>query len=108
MPLRDKRYDNLHCMWIFEDNFNAIKGSLSHGSWICNYLCNQCLSSLTLSVPIPLMERCTRCDNACQLLTVGRWFTPVHSTNKADRHDISELLLKVALDTIPPTLTLMT
>ena len=27
--------------------------------------------------------------------------TPVSSTNKADRHDITEILLKVALNTIP-------
>ena len=29
--------------------------------------------------------------------------TPVSSTNKTDRHDITELLLKVALNTLPPT-----
>ena len=28
--------------------------------------------------------------------------TPVSSTNKTDRHDIAELLLKVALNTITP------
>jgi hypothetical protein len=31
--------------------------SWSYGSWICNYLCNQCLS---LWVRIPIMARCTR------------------------------------------------
>ena len=39
----------------------------------------------------------------CYLLVTGRWFsqdTPVSSTNKTDRHDITELLLKVALNTI--------
>jgi hypothetical protein len=33
----------------------------------------------------------------------GRWFspsTPVSSTNKTDRHDITEILLEVALNTI--------
>jgi len=33
----------------------------------------------------------------------GWWFssdTPVSSTNKTDRHDIAEILLKVALNTI--------
>ena len=33
----------------------------------------------------------------------GRWFslgTPVSSTNKTDRHGITEILLKVALNTI--------
>jgi hypothetical protein len=35
----------------------------------------------------------------------GQWFslgTPVSSTNKTDRHDITEILLKVALNTIKP------
>ena len=38
----------------------------------------------------------------------GRWFslgTPVSSTNKTDRHDITEILLKMALHTITLTLT---
>ena len=42
----------------------------------------------------------TLCDKACQWLTAGLWFspgTPVSSTNKTDRHDITEILLKVAL-----------
>ena len=45
----------------------------------------------------------TLCDKVRQLLATGRWFspgTPVSSTNKIDRHDISEILLKVALNTI--------
>jgi hypothetical protein len=36
----------------------------------------------------------------------GRWFslgTPVSSTNKTDRHDITEISLKVALSTIKQT-----
>ena len=38
----------------------------------------------------------------------GRWFspgTPVFSTNKTDRHDITAILLKVALNTINQTIT---
>jgi hypothetical protein len=35
----------------------------------------------------------------CQLLATGPWFSPVASTNKTDRHDITEILLKVALNT---------
>jgi hypothetical protein len=37
---------------------------------------------------------------------MGRWFSlgpPVSSTNKTERHDITEILLKVALNTIKPT-----
>ena len=31
---------------------------------------------------------------------VGRWFSPLFVTNKTDRHDITEIVLKVALNTI--------
>ena len=45
----------------------------------------------------------TLCDKVCQWLTTCRGFspgTPVSSTNKTDCHDIAEILLKVALNTI--------
>ena len=38
-------------------------------------------------------------DKAYQLLAHGRWFSPASSTTKTDRHDIAEILLKVALST---------
>ena len=43
----------------------------------------------------------TLCEKVCQ--TTGQWFspdTPVSFTNKTDRHDIAEILLKVTLNTI--------
>jgi hypothetical protein len=52
----------------------------------------------------------TLCDKVCQWFVTGQWFsvgTPVSSTNKTDRHDIAEILWKVALNTITLTLTLM-
>ena len=45
----------------------------------------------------------TLCDTICERLSAGRWFspaTPVSFTNKTDRHDITEILLKVVLNTI--------
>jgi len=49
---------------------------------------------------------CTRLavasDKVYQLLAHGRWFslgTPASSTTKTSRHDIAEILLKVALNT---------
>jgi len=39
----------------------------------------------------------------CDKVGTGKWFslgTPVSSTNNIDRHDITEILLKVALNTI--------
>ena len=83
--------------------------SWSYGSWIYNYLCNQCLSPLTLWVWIPLMVSVldtTLCDKVCQWLAAGRGFSPgnpVSSINKTDRHDITEILLKVVLNTITLT-----
>ena len=52
----------------------------------------------------PTQARCTRynSDKVCQWLVAGQWFssvTPVYSTNKADRHDKAEIVLKVALNT---------
>jgi hypothetical protein len=49
----------------------------------------------------------TVCDKVCQWLTASRWLssgTPVSSTNKSDRYDIAEILLKVALNTTTITL----
>ena len=43
----------------------------------------------------------TLCDKACQWVVEGRWFSPgspVSSNNKIGRHDIAEILLKVALN----------
>jgi hypothetical protein len=77
-----------------------------YGSWIYNYLCNQCLSSLMLWVRISIEARCTTlCDKVCQWLAMCRWYSPISSTNKTDRHDIAEILLKVALKTIKQTIS---
>jgi hypothetical protein len=40
------------------------------------------------------------CNKVCQWLATGRWFSPASSTNKTDCHDITEILLKVALNII--------
>jgi hypothetical protein len=47
----------------------------------------------------------------CQWLAAGQWFspgTPDSSTNKTDRHDITEILLKLALNPIPLPTTQIT
>ena len=49
----------------------------SYRSWIYNYLCNQCLSPLMLSVQISIRARCTTLyDKICQWLATSRWFSP--------------------------------
>jgi hypothetical protein len=63
----------------------------------CKYICRLC----------KLRKGCTRpaaaSNKVHQLLVHGRWFspgTPASSTTKTSRHDIAEILLKVALSTI--------
>jgi hypothetical protein len=51
----------------------------------------------------------TLCYKVCQLLTTGRLFSPgtsVSSNNKTDSPYLTEILLKVGLNTITLTLTL--
>ena len=64
---------------------------ITNKAWVCARLCK-------------LQKRCTRLaaasDKVYQLLAHGRWFspgTPASSTTKTGRHEIAEILLKVAL-----------
>ena len=73
-----------------------------------HYTCYTILHTLFTSCEFkPLSQRgvldTTLCDKVCQWLATGRWFSPVSSTNKTDRHDITEILLKLALNTINQT-----
>ena len=84
---------------VFQRQFSS--WPRSYGSLIYNYLCNHCLSPLMLWVSISIRVRCTAlCDKLCQWFSPG---SPVSSTNKTDHHDITEILLKVALNTIKQT-----
>ena len=69
------------------------------------YMCMQSVPITTNVVSSnPAQARCTRYSiTFFQWLAKGRKFssgTPSSSTNKTDRHDIVEILLKVALNTI--------
>jgi hypothetical protein len=46
-----------------------------------------------------LCKFATSSEKVYQLLAHGRWFSPASSTTKPGRHDIAEILLKVALKT---------
>ena len=93
--------------------FMGLSWLWSYSSWIHNYLCNQCLSPIKLWVWILLrwgILDTTLCDKVCQWRTTGHWFspdTPVSSTNKTNRHDMAEILLKVALNSTIFTLPLL-
>ena len=78
-----------------------------YGSWIYNYLCNQCLSSLNLWVWILLMVRCTQfVSDLRQIVVFSRYSGFLHQLNWSPRY-IIEILLKVALSTITLTLYFM-
>jgi hypothetical protein len=54
-----------------------------------------CLSMPNVFSKYPVALDTILCDKVCQWLAAGRWFspgTPVSSTNKTDRHDITEIL----------------
>ena len=80
--------------------------SWSYGSWVCNYIYDQCLSPLMLWIQIPLRRGVlvtTLCDKVCKWLAAGWCFsldTPDSITNKTDHQDITEILLAMALNTI--------
>ena len=78
----------------------------SYGSWINNELCKQWLLLLTLWVRIPFRRGVldtTLCDTGYQWLAAGLWLSfniLVFSINKTNRHDITDILLKMVLNTV--------
>jgi hypothetical protein len=78
--------------WIvFGFIFSRDRANTPNTAWVRARLCR-------------LQKRCTRLavasDKVYQLLAHGRWFSPgttASSTTKTGRHDIVEILLKVAL-----------
>ena len=66
-------------IWCMSYLFQDFGPSWSYGSWIYNYLCNQCLSPLTLWVLIPIMVRCTIQHYVINLSVTIKdlWFSPV-------------------------------
>ena len=78
--------------WVVRLSKNSYK-PITNTGWVRARLCK-------------LQQKCTRLaaasDKVYQLLVHGRWFspgTPASSTTKTGRHDIAEILLKVALNT---------
>ena len=70
---------------------------ITNTAWVHAQLCN-------------LQKGCTRLaaasDKVYQLLAHGRWFSPgspASSTTKTGRHDITEIVLNMALNTIKQT-----
>jgi hypothetical protein len=87
------------CLMVFNATFNNI----SVISWQSVLLVEE-IEGPMLWVQISIRAKCaTLCDKVCQWLATGQWFSPgpsISSTNKTDCHEITEILLKVALNTI--------
>ena len=94
--------------FLFAEEQGYHKWALAHSS-SCYRIskwdprCRDCMVVVSSNSLRQTVLNTTLCDTVCQWLTISRWFslgTPVSSTNKTDRHDIAEILLKVALNTI--------
>ena len=84
---------------IYPYNAKGPSWSWSYGSWIYNYLWNQCLSSLTLSVRIPLRRGVldTLCNTIfSELQQVGDFLLVLRFSPTVK---LTTILLKVALNT---------
>ena len=97
--------------WLFVTFFTSERNrkkrctTCQHSDILFWRFSSQCLSPLMLWVRISIRARCTTlCGNVCKWLATCRWFSQVSSTNQTDRYDITEALLKVALNTIILTL----
>ena len=75
-------------------------------------LCKPIINTVLVHVRLyRLPKGCTRLaassDKVYQLLAHGRWFspgTPASTTTRTGRHDIAEILLKLALSTLNPSI----
>ena len=81
--------------------------SWSYGSWIYNYLCSQFLHHWSWCCEFEShWGDTTLCEKVCQWLVTGQWYFPgtlVFFTNNTDHNHTTEILLKVALNTISQT-----
>jgi hypothetical protein len=79
----------------------VICSTILHLWWYLNYLFIIKIKAYLSSNPFKRgVLNTILCDKVCQWLAAGRWFSPVSSTNKTDCHNITEIVLKVALNTI--------
>ena len=97
---------------ILQSRGSSWSWSWSYGSWIYKYLC---LSPLMLWVQNPIHGEVYSIQHYVikfvSNLAAGQCFSPgmpVSSTNKTDRHNIAEILLKVVLNTLTLTLCFRT
>ena len=81
----------------------------SYGSWIYNYLCNQCPSPLMLWVRISIRAGVQHymIKFVSDLRQVSGFVRVLRFPPPTDRHNITEILLTLALNTIKQTKSIM-
>ena len=100
LTLPDKSHDVILFLWT--GLFCTFHIGMSISSWKLKANIVQRVLWVRISLRWGVHDT-TLCDKVCQWLTAGRWFspgTPVSSINKSDHHDITEILLKVVINTI--------
>jgi len=92
-----------HISLVFQGN-TGLFSRILFSAWYCWVRVKQLLLSIWLKLDdlelLPYL-----CEKGCQWLAAGRLFSPdssVSPNNKTDRYDITEILLKVTLNTIKP------
>ena len=94
--------------YFIDDNLTFTRGRRGRDRMVVEFTTTYAISAYQHCCcefeSISFRARCTTlCDQVWQWLATGWWFspgTPISFTNKTDRHDIIEILLKVALNNI--------
>ena len=99
---KKKQYFNIFTTYlvklVLDNNHKTIKYNtvvLGRRTW-------DIVSHVIVKYPSPFLNPWL-CDKVFPWFAAGRWFSS--GTNKCDRHDIIEIVLKVALNTITLSLT---
>ena len=98
----DSVQNDLHIISVFSSMLSSSLDILYIYATNCVVIVQLYITTNVVSLN-PVVLDTTLCDKVCQWLVTDRWFspgTPVSSTNKTDRHDITEISMKVVLNTI--------
>jgi hypothetical protein len=92
------------CQWLATGRWfsSGTTVSSTNKNWLPQYSWNIVESGVKHHHPLDT----TLCDKVCQWLVAGLWFslgTLISSSNNTDCHDITEILLRVELNTITLT-----
>ena len=91
---------------LFSKNQTLFRGRCGHDHMVVGFATTYASSEFESRTWLGILD-ITFCDKVYQLHAAGLWFSPgtlVSFTIKTDSHDIAEILLKMALNTMTLTL----